>query len=94
MCGTGLARDKVGELVRNLEGLTLEESVSKQDLIEELHIGSRLTELAIAQLVHQGKILVALESEVVIFKRSFLEKTQANIQIIGSRALWFCSRSL
>ena len=72
---TGLARDEAGELLQSLEGLTLEESVSKEDLIEELHMRSRLTELAIAQLVHQGKILVALQSEVKINLRdSFLNK--------------------
>ena len=47
----------------------MEASVSKEDLIEELLMRSRLIDLVIAQLVHQGKLLVALESEVKLTVR-------------------------
>ena len=47
----------------------MEASVSKEDLIEEHHLRSRLIDLVIAQLVHQGKLLVALESEVKLTVR-------------------------
>ena len=49
--------------------MTLEATVSKEDLIEEHHMRSRLIDLVFAQLVHQGKLLVALESEVKLTVR-------------------------
>ena len=49
--------------------MTLEATVSKEDLIKEHHMRSRLIDLVIAQLVHQGKLLVALESEVKLTVR-------------------------
>ena len=49
--------------------MTLEATVSKEELIEEHHMRSRLIDLVIAQLVHQGKLLVALESEVKLTVR-------------------------
>ena len=57
---SGVQKDEQGELVASLDGMTLEASVSKEDLIEEHHMRSRLIDLVIAQLVHQGKLLVAL----------------------------------
>ena len=66
---SGVQKDEQGELVAALDGMTLEATVSKEDLIEEHHMRSRLIDLVIAQLVHQGKLLVALESEVKLTVR-------------------------
>ena len=66
---SGVQRDEQGELVAAVDGLTLEASVSKEDLIIEHHMRSRLIDLAIGQLVHQGKLLVALQSEVKLTVR-------------------------
>ena len=72
----GVERDELGELVEAAEGLTLEESVSKEDLRTELHMRSRLNNLVISQLVHQSKVIVALQSEVRLQLRElFLYKT-------------------
>ena len=49
--------------------MIFEATVSKEDLIEEHHMRSRLIDLVFAQLVHQGKLLVALESEVKLTVR-------------------------
>merc|ERR1712142_310720 len=68
----GVERDELGELVEAAEGLTLEESVTKEDLLTELHMRSRLNNLAISQLVHQGKVIVALQSEVRLQIRELL----------------------
>ena len=61
---SGVQKDEQGELVAALEGMTLEATVSKEDLIEEHHMRSRLIDLVIAQLVLQDKLVVVLESEV------------------------------
>ena len=66
---SGVQNDDQGELVAALDGMTLETMVSKEDLIEEHHMRSRLFDLVIAQLVLQGKLLVALESEVKLTVR-------------------------
>ena len=52
--------------------LNLEDSVTKDDLLTELHMRSRLNNLAISQLVHQGKVIVALQSEVKLQMRELL----------------------
>ena len=49
---SGLHRNENGELVAALDGITLEASVSSDDLIEEHHKRSRLSDLAIFQLDH------------------------------------------
>ena len=59
----GIKKEESEELVAALGELTLEESVSKADLIEELYARSRMTEVALAQLDHQAKLLEALETE-------------------------------
>ena len=64
-----MQKDEQGELVVALDGMTLEATVSKEDLIEEHHMSSRLIDLVIAQWAHQGKLLVALESEVKLTVR-------------------------
>ena len=69
---TGVKRNEQGELVAALDGLTLEESVSKEDLITEHHMRSRLINLAISQLVHQSKVIVALQAEVRLTIRDML----------------------
>ena len=66
---SGVQKDEQGELVAAIEGMTLESTVSKEELLEEHHMRSRLIDLVLAQLVHQGKILVALESEVKLTVR-------------------------
>ena len=38
--------------------LNLEDSVTKEDLLTELHMRSRLKNLAFSHLVHQGKIIL------------------------------------
>ena len=61
---SGVQKDEQGELVAALDGMTLEATVFKEDIIEEHHMRSRFFDLAIAQLVLQDKLVVALESEV------------------------------
>ena len=61
---SGVQKDEQGELAAALDGMTLEAMVFKEDIIEEHHMRSRLFDLVIAQLVLQGKLVVALESEV------------------------------
>ena len=70
---SGVQKDEQGELVAALDGMTLEATVSKEDLIEEHHMRSRLFDLVIAQLVLQGKLLVALESEVKLTVRDLFQ---------------------
>ena len=70
---TGLAKTENGELVAPESGLTLAQSVTKEDLLNELHNRSDLTSLAIAQLEHQSKVIEALQTEVKLqMKDAFL----------------------
>ena len=52
--------------------LNLEDSVTKEDLLTELHMRSRLKNLAFSHLVHQGKIIIALQFEVRLQMRELL----------------------
>ena len=76
---SGVKRDEHGELLAALDGLTLEDSVTKEDLLIELHMRSRLNNLAINQLVHQGKVIVALQAEVRLQMRELLLFKSLNV---------------
>ena len=81
---TGLVRDENGELCQHLEGLTLEESVSKEDLIQELYVRSKLTGLAISQLDHQSNLIIAQQAEIKLMLRDlfFKQKHQSNSTLV------------
>ena len=69
--------------------MTLEATVSKEELIEEHHMRSRLIDLVIAQLVHQGKLLVALESEVKLTVRDLF--LYSSLRQGSNKILFKCS---
>ena len=70
---TGVAKNDNGELVASEDESTLAESVTKEDLLNELHNRSDLNTLAITQLDHQSKVIIALQTEVKLqMRESFL----------------------
>ena len=70
---TGVSKEENGDLTAPEDGSLLAESVSKEDLLNELHNRSDLNSLAISQLDHQSKVIIALHSELKLQMRdSFL----------------------
>ena len=72
----GVIKDENGEPVASVDGFTLADSVTKEDLLTELHMRSSLNSLAINQLEHQAKVIIALQAEVRLqMRESFLFKS-------------------
>ena len=69
---TGVSKDDNGNLVTPENGSLLADSVTKEELLLELHRKSELTHLAIAQLDHQSKLAIAMHAELKIFMREIL----------------------
>ena len=69
---TGVSKDDNGNLVIPEDGSLLADSVTKEDLLSELHHKSELSNLAITQLDHQSKLAIAMHAELKIFMREIL----------------------
>ena len=70
---TGVSKEENGDLTAPEDGSLLADSVSKEDLLNELHNRSDLTNLTISQMDHQSKLIIALHAELKLqMRESFL----------------------
>ena len=69
---TGIVKDENGNVVIPEDGALVADSVSKEDLLRELHRRADLNNLAISQLDHQSKLITAMHAELKIHMREVL----------------------
>ena len=66
---SGVSKEENGDLTAPEDGSLLADSVTKEDLLNELHNRSDLNSLAIAQLDHQSKLVIAMHAELKLHMR-------------------------
>ena len=84
----GLIEDHIGDLAIDLNGLSLADTITKVQLRDELHLRTRVADLAVGLLDHQTKILIAQNAELKIMLRTlFLERFDHSVNQRLSEAL-------
>ena len=85
---SGVSKDENGNLVAPEDGSLLADSVTKEDLLHELHHRSDLNNLAVAQLDHQSKLAIAMHTELKLHMREIfllnaMPQSSNNTLIVG-----------